>query len=260
VDFSAVQEAQREYEKKETAPTNLGDMHIDAETHMFTRSFVKNEDLVSDKQKKENELKEKVKKAQGAPKFSTKGKVHPVLSRVRNSLGMDSYEKPFVAVVGGVSYELCRLKREEIIQATSLASMKSKGEAEIRGNVEVAVIAYAVAKIDGVALSEVFEVPHKDFRYATKRVENLTESERHEMAAVAFFDFIKEAPNELTETLVSYYEQQYPPLSLLEKDKTTALCPAENCQHKMIIGRQENRFCPQHGQALVKEDSLENPF
>jgi hypothetical protein len=52
--------------------------------------------------------------------FSPVGKQHPVLKKLRASLGLGVYQKSFVAEVGGLSYEMLPLSRDAMTQRSPL--------------------------------------------------------------------------------------------------------------------------------------------
>jgi len=261
LDLSAIQE-QQDYQKEYT-PKNraLGEMKVD-HAHSNYQSIKAEEKAEEQYQKRHEEPSVPV--AEQTPKkkttkFSPIGKQHPVMAKMRHSLGLDNLETILPAIVSGVTYELHRLVRSDIIKASALANLKSKDEIELKSNIESALIAYATKKIDGVALEDVLDAPLKELKYSTGKEEALTPAERVDKGHQLFYGFLVDSPTEFTDLLVVHYEQHYQPLSLLADDQQVALCPDANCKHKAIIAKNDKRFCPYHGSELRKEVDLPNP-
>lgn len=259
-DVHEQQEAQRQ--ASSTSPKVLGEMRVDPaqsnyqsirETDKAEEAYRRREDLATPARKTEEEPKKKT------TKFSPIGKKHPVMLKMRQSLGLDDLEKAVPVVVSGVEYELHRLNRSDIIKASALASMRSNDDVQLKSNIESALIAYGIKKIDKVPVEDVFEVPYREVKYATGREEELAPPERQSKGHQLLFEFLIDSPTELTEILVVHYEQNFQPLSLLADEQTMALCPEANCRHRAIIAKDDNRFCPYHGSELKKESQLPNP-
>lgn len=192
-------------------------------------------------------------------KFSPVGKRHPVLQRMRDSLGMEELERREVIEIQGVTYNMSRLVREEITKSVAMATAKAETDAVLRSHIETAIVSFAVREIDGVETAEVFEVPAHDYSLAKDREAPLTVDERKARGAKLLFDFLAEGPTELTESLLTFYDQNYPPVNLLSADTSLALCPASGCSYRAIIPSKAVRFCPYHGDELRREETLPNP-
>lgn len=191
--------------------------------------------------------------------FSPTGKQHPVLKKLRASLGMGAYQKPFVAEIGGLKYEMIPLSRDAMTQAIALAAMSSLNDTEFQANQDVAIIAFSVQKIDSVPLVEIFSVSDEDVSLDGKKV-TLTRQQQKDQAANLFFHELKDSPPELAEALINFYQQEFPPRQLLGDNKVTAFCPEANCNYQRILDQEEDGFCPYHGTELAKETDLPNPF
>ena len=193
------------------------------------------------------------------PKFSPVGKRHPVLQKMRQSLGMEEMEKPVSITIQGVKYTMRRLMREDIGHAISLGTARSTDEATLRTLMETAIVAYSVREIDDTPLYDVFDVPFRQMKLSSGQEEPLSTKEREEKGAHFMFGFLVDSPTELTDTLVVFYEQNFPPVSLTDGSTSLALCPVSNCSYKSIVNNDQTRFCPHHGKELRKEGSLPNP-
>lgn len=192
-------------------------------------------------------------------KFSPVGKRHPVLQRMRDSLGMEELERREGIEIQGVTYTMSRLVREEITKSVAMATTKAETDAVLRSHIETAIVSFAVREIDGIETAEVFEVPAHDYSLAKDREAPLTVEERKARGAKLLFDFLTEGPTELTESLLTFYDQNYPPVNLLSADTSLALCPASGCSYRAIIPSKAVRFCPYHGDELRREETLPNP-
>jgi hypothetical protein len=191
--------------------------------------------------------------------FSPVGKRHPVLQRVRQSLGMGELEHSETITLHGINYALRRLTREGIAKAVSLATYKVEDESMLRSYIETAIIAHATATIDGVELTEVFDVPLREYSSAKGREDVLSMEQRRSRAAREMFDLLIDGPSELTDALVVFYEQHFPAMNFLPEGTSLALCPASGCAYKAIVPVSEDRYCPIHGDKLHKEEALPNP-
>lgn len=191
--------------------------------------------------------------------FSPTGKQHPVLKKLRASLGLGVFQKPFVAEIGGLKYEMLPLSRDTMTQAIALAALNSLNDGEFRANQDVAIIAFSVQKIDSIPLIEVFSVADHDVTLQGEKVP-LTVLQQKEQAANLFFHELKDSPPELSEALINYYQQEFPPKQLLAANKVTAYCPEANCTYQRILDEDEVGYCPYHGSELAKETDLPNPF
>jgi len=246
-----------------SAATHLGTGRHGGESPYNQGSFQQEEEekqVEQNRRRQEEQKQERAPTPEAKPVFKPEGKIHPVLSKIRTTLGMDGAEKTASIKVGDSTYKMKRLSREEIIKLTGYASMRSVSDAELRGNVEMSLVSFAVQEIDGVPMVNIFDVPLEEYSYVIKKNTAMAPQERRERASQAFFDLLKEAPNELTDTLLQFYEQEFPSLNLLDRNLTQALCPESGCNFKSLIGKEEKRFCPVHGKELFKEGDLPNPF
>lgn len=185
--------------------------------------------------------------------FSAVGKVHPVVARMRQSLGMQDIETTETLKFHGVSYEMKRLMREDLGKASSLASVRTVDDVvNLRSSVETAIVAFSVISIDGVSVADVFEVP---FKRGSNDV--LTSRERKDKGSQLLFEFLISAPSEITDALITFYEQCFPTIPM--SDTVLALCPEAGCEYKALIQPNDTRYCPYHGQALRSESTLPNP-
>ena len=181
--------------------------------------------------------------------FSPVGKEHPVIAKLKATLGMNEVSSKLTNI-GGTRYEMRRLRREELIKATSLAAHRTDNPASMRGNIECAILAHAVLSIDGVDLVDLFCLEPE--------VQALPVVEKKVAAREAYFDLLLDSPNELIETLMQFYDNTFPQIDLLDKDKVLGYCPVAKCQHKRVIPLERKGFCPDHGRELVTE--IPNPF
>lgn len=144
--------------------------------------------------------------------------------------------------------------------ATALASARSLDDlSNLRSNIESAIVAFSTRKIDGINTEDAFEVPQVEFSLRTGKDEPLSLVERQGKGSHLMYEFLVDAPTELTETLITFYEQKFPQLSLLDKQRVFALCPVQDCQYKAIINVVDTRYCIYHGKELKKEGDLPNP-
>lgn len=185
--------------------------------------------------------------------FSTEGKAHPVLQKMRATVGLRSIQKPVVINLGGCNYSMRPLDRAAIANATVLAMTTTPNPMLYETNLENAIIAFSVVEIDGVPLYDVFSIPTE----ADK--ETLTQLQREEKAAEAFYIELMRSPNELVEALGVFYQQEFPPLTLLGEGRAKFLCPAPNCLQSRIAEYDSVCYCPVHGEKMAREDLIPNP-
>jgi len=191
--------------------------------------------------------------------FSDEGKVHPVLHKLRATVGMRSMQKPVVVNVGGCNYSMRPLDRSSLTNATALAMSTTPNSILLETSIENAIIAFSVVAVDNVPLYDVFSIPTHDAPIGDPHPVALTQLQREEKAAEAFYMELLRSPNELVEALGVYYQQEFPPLVLLGADKAKFLCPESNCLQSRIADRDEDCFCPVHGVKMAREDRLPNP-
>jgi len=270
LDLHGIEQEQRAAAAMPVTPKPIGEVRIDNQRasmlSLDQENKIQEERLKQRLLKEQDEAAERIRRGE-APKvppkefskFSPIGKKHPVLQRMRASLGMDELEKSETITVQGISYSLTRLTREDIAKVVSVASLHNADEINVRTYMETAIVAYAVKKIDGMAIADVFEIPYHELKITTGKDTPLREKERQDKGAQMFFEFLVTSPTEMTDTLVTFYEQNFPPVSLVGGESLLALCPEENCNYKAIIAVGSDRYCPHHGKPLRGEDTLPNP-
>lgn len=214
---------------------------------------------ISAKKKKQAKLAEELKQPEEVANFSPVGKQHPVLKKLRASLGMKTFQQTYKVDVGGIKYELLPLVRDTMTKAITLAAINSLNDAEFRANQDLAIIAFAVQTLDNVPIVDVFSIG-KEKLEADGSKTFLTELQRKEQGAHALFHELKESPTELADALISYYQQEFPPRELLGPGKVNTMCPAENCTYTRIVNKEEDSYCPYHGAKMAREDQLPDPF
>lgn len=192
--------------------------------------------------------------------FNPEGKVHPVLQKLRATVGLRSVQKPVVINIGGCNYSMKALDRASITNATILAMTTTTNQMTYESNLESAIVAYSIVAIDGVPIEEVFSIPHTDVLLGEKEPTNLTHLQRQEKAAQELYMELLRSPNELVEALGIHYQQEFPPLSLLGEGKARFLCPEANCVQARIANKDDVCYCPIHGVAMAREDQLPNPL
>jgi hypothetical protein len=188
------------------------------------------------------------------PQFSTEGKVHPVLQKMRAALGSRSGQLPVEVEIGGCTYGMQALDRESIANATALAMSNTTNQTLYDANLEAAIIAFSIATIDKVPLTDLFNIPEK---YEDGKP--ILIKPRKIMAAENMFIELLASPNELVETLGIYYQQHFPALSLIDERKGKFMCPVANCLQFRIADKGSDNYCPAHGDKMVEEDDLPNP-
>jgi hypothetical protein len=229
------------------------------------------EDIVAPHSKEAEERKkeqEKVRRVQASVKagqpyevasFNPEGKAHPVLQKLRATVGLRSVQKPVVCNVGGCNYSMRPLDRANIANATVLALTTTTNQLLYESNLESAIIAYSVVAIDDVPLVDIFSIPKSDILVEDETPTELTTLQREEKAASAFYMELLRSPNELVEALGVYYQQEFPPLTLLSSGKGKFLCPEASCLQARIADYDAVCYCPTHGVQMAREDLLPNP-
>jgi len=187
-------------------------------------------------------------------KFNPEGKTHPVLQKMRATVGLRSVQEPVIVNVGGCDYSLRPLDRRNVTNATVLAMTMTNNPVLYETNLENAIIAYSVVAIDGVPVVDVFSISVVDLEGNP-----LNRLRREEMAAEALYTELAESPNELIEALGIYYQQEFPPLNLIGAGKAKYLCPAPKCLQSRIADLDATCYCPVHGEKMAREDQIPNP-
>lgn len=214
---------------------------------------------VASKKKKQAKMAEELKQPEEVANFSPVGKQHPILKKLRASLGMKTYQQTVKADIGGLVYELAPIVRDSMTKAVTLAAINSLNDAEFRANQDLAVVSFAVVSIDGVPLTEVFSIPKEKIEDDGSTLP-LTEFQRKDQGAYALFHELKDSPPELADALITYYQQEFPAKDLLGPGKVAALCPEANCNYTRIVSEEEDAYCPYHGSKMAREDQLPDPF
>ena len=213
---------------------------------------------VREKKQKQAEAASALKQPEEVANFSPEGKQHPVLKKLRASLGLGTLQKPFVAEVGGMKYEMLPLTRDSMTKSITTAALHSRNDAEFRANQDIAIVAFSIQKLDSVPLADVFSI--STVEQQDDKMVPVSDIQRREQAAIALFHELKDSPPELADTLITYYQQEFPPKDLIGVGKTTAHCPTANCTYTRIIDETEESYCPYHGSKLASEGQLPNPF
>jgi len=285
IDYGEIERQQKEQQSYVPEASSIGQIQIDPGKTNF-RSL-QEVDKDEDEYKRRNELldEEEARKAEAEkanviansgqrppppppppiqPKpqtnFSPVGKKHPIIQKMRASLGLEELEIPFIAEIRDIKYTMKRLMRQDFIKATALASLRSTDEMNLNSNIQASLVAFAITKIDDVSVADAFEIPTSDISIHTGKMEKLTPTEREDRGHQELFEFLIDSPTELVDTLVVLYEQHFSTISYLSAGTMLTLCPEANCQYKAITGKNEKKFCPHHGKELRAEGDLPNPF
>jgi len=193
-------------------------------------------------------------------KFSDKGKIHPILQKMRATVGLRSVQDPVIVDLGGCKYSMRPLDRSNIAQATVLAATTTTNTLVYETNLEAAIIAFSVVAIDHVPIVDIFSIPTEELAVEEgKPPVRLTHLQREERAARELYLELLRSPNELVEGLGIYYQQEFPPLSLIGKGKSKFLCPAEDCLQSRIADSDSDCYCPVHGEKMAREDLIPSP-
>lgn len=192
-------------------------------------------------------------------KFSSEGKVHPVLQKMRATVGLRSVQDPVIVDLGGCKYSMRPLDRASVANATVLAASTTSNSLVYETNLEAAIIAFSVVAIDHVPLVDIFDIPTEDLLMGDGKGTRLSHIQREERAANAFYLELLRSPNELVEGLGIYYQQEFPPITLISKGKSKFLCPEANCLQSRIADSNSDCYCPIHGEKMAREDLIPNP-
>jgi hypothetical protein len=248
---------------KEAIPS----LKIDPKNSNFFQSFETEEEKKTPEQvEAEKETREeqqvKTRMASGQPRevatFKTEGKAHPVLQKFRASLGMRSTQPPSILTLGGCDYHVKALDRTGVANAVFLAVTTTSQQALYDTKLETAIIAYAVVAIDKVPLADIFNIASEEVIPSGETVV-IDKGRRADLATQAFYQELLASPNEIVESLSTFYQQEFPQLSLLGEGKVRYLCPEANCMHSRIADVNTTWYCPQHGVILASEGNLPNP-
>jgi len=251
--------------KRDTIPT----MKVNEATSPF-RSFEQEEEVrkptrEEEEQKQQLRQQQKIQAAVAAgqpleiAKFSTEGKAHPVLQKMRATVGLRSVREPVVVDLGGCRYSMRPLDRSHVTQATMLAATTTSNSMLYQTNLEVAIVAYSVVAIDNAPIVDIFSIAHEEFVAEENRNVPMNHLRREEKAAEALYMELLRSPNELVEGLGIYYQQEFPPLNLIGTGKAKFLCPAPQCLQSRIADAELDCFCPVHGEKMAREDMIPNP-
>jgi len=262
---------ERDYTEEPKVKSRVATAQIDPDNRMFKGSIDTEDELDEQREqaraqkatfiRKNNvivdENNQRVLQEEKIP-FSTQGKEHPILSKMRASLGLVSSEDIKSVDVGGVKYTMKRVTREILARVTGFVSFRAETAEEFTTNYETAILAWAVQEIDNVSKELVFNIPDKETDLEGK-TRHLTTIQKHDKASEELYRFLNNSPNELIQALSAYYEQEFPSVNLLGPNRTFAICPEPNCTYKRILPRGEVGYCTYHGVELVSEADLPNP-
>lgn len=191
-------------------------------------------------------------------KFETVGKIHPVLKKLRATMGLRSIQPPIVVALGGVNYSMQSLDRSSITKATLLALQTTDNNLLYQTNLEVAIIAHAIVAIDNVPLVDIFSIPTEEI--VEDESKPISAARREDLAIRSMYTELLCSPNELVESLSTFYQQEFPALNLIGAGKFKYVCPVSECLQSRIIEENATCYCPVHGEKMAREDQLPNPF
>ena len=250
---------------KASTPT----IKIDPNNNMYTslETTTPDDNKENNKDKKEQIRQKRIQAAVNAGQspeiasFNPEGKIHPVLQKLRATVGMRSVQKPIIVNVGGCRYSMRPLDRLAISQATTLALTTTTNPTIYQANLETAIIAFSIVAVDNVPIADVFSIPkYEQTTDDSQPSVPLTHIQRDEMAADALYMELLKSPNELIEALSTHYQQEFPPLDLMMEGKAKFMCPVGNCLQTRIGDAGETYYCPIHGDRMAQEDHLPNPL
>lgn len=244
-----------EPERREVSKKEIPKMQIDPQ-RSFMSSF--EEEKEEDKKPKERRKKERKELERAEePVFDIEGKPHPILAKLRATVGLGRKDIATLNL-GGCSYSIRALDRKLITQATSFAGMYAGDAVLYTTAIEESILAHSIYSIDGVPLPEIFQIP-KTKKENNKMVPMLQYEREIEAAKKMFFE-LRSLPNEIVENLSVFYQQEFPPMQIMDKNKVRFLCPEAGCMQSRIEGITEICYCPKHGTQMVQETSLPNPL
>ena len=188
--------------------------------------------------------------------FSPVGKVHPILQKMRVAIGLPLSPTEFPKIeLAGCKYSMKQIDRVSIVNALSVASASSASNPALYdGNLEVAIIAYAIMEIDGVPIEVIFDSPEKADGGRT-----LSQDDRHAHAADLLFLELQHSKGGLVDALSTFYQQEFPELSLLGAALEKFVCPVANCLKTRLDAVGAVCYCTAHGAQMVREGDLPNP-
>ncbi len=244
---------------KRSVPVDSPEIKIDEKSNFFS-SFEPEVAESTNKMKAEVEKKRiqsaiKSGQPEAVAKFNPEGKVHPILKKMRATLGMRVGHDERTLDLGGCKYSMRVLDRARLTQATVLAISMTSNPDIYESNLETAIVAFSIVSIDKVPTADIFSIPYEDSDSKT-----LTSLQRNERAAHALYIELLSSPNELVENLSIFYQQEFPNLNLLGAGRSRYLCPMPNCLQSRIAEVNGDCFCPVHGEKMAAEDALPNPL
>jgi len=252
----SVEPAKREISKKD-----IPKMRIDpAGKNSFMNSFnedgqEEDEDKPKEK-KKDYEKKRRKEERREEGEFSIEGKPHPILAKLRATVGLGRKDIATLNLAGS-TYSIKALDRKSITQATSFATIYAGDPILYSTAIEESIVAHSIHSIDGVPIADIFDIPK--MKKENNKMVPMLQYERESEAAKKMFFEIRSLPNEIVESLSVFYQQEFPPLQLMEKNKSRFLCPEANCMQSRIELITETCYCPKHGSQMVRETELPNP-
>lgn len=236
----------------------------------FLKSFDKEEQKVEASKEQQKDVREQVKKTAESlgikpeiASFSPEGKTHPILQKMRASVGLRSVQLPKVADVGGCKYGMRALDRQGLVNASVLTRETTNQVSLYETNLEVAILSFSIVEIDGAPLRDIFSIPEQDMvldQDGKSRLVEISRMDRDERAARFFYIELLKSPNELTEALSIYYQQEFPALELIGRERAKFMCPVENCLQVRIAEKGTVCYCSEHGEQMAQEGDLPNPL
>lgn len=194
---------------------------------------------------------------------------HPVLSQLREDLGIDSI-RPVDVQVGGHTWTFVSLTPGDVATASRLADNLAVGRVETHMTYQTAVVSHAIAAVDGAPAHEVFDVELPPGVQVTNPLRPPRAVRFH--TAGKLFDFIQEeGRTELAGKLFDAYMDKMDSSgevkSYLDEPghkRITYRCEHEGCDHTLTIKpkyRLGTRdmvmpFCQWHGEAMVAADEV----
>lgn len=194
---------------------------------------------------------------------------HPVLSQLREDLGIDSV-RPVDVEVGNHRWTLVALTPGDVATASRLADNLAVGQVETHMTYQTAVIAHAIAAIDGSPAYQVFGVDLPPGMQVTNPLRPPRAVRFH--AAGKLFDFIQEeGRTELSRKLFEAYMDKMDASGEVRSylddpahKRVTFRCEHEGCDHELTIkpkyrfGTRDMvlPFCQWHAEPMVAVDEI----
>lgn len=213
---------------------------------------------------------EQPRERQPAVKPGPRRRQHPVLSQLREDLGIDSI-RPVDVAIGGHTWTLAALTPGDIATAARLADNLAIGRVETHMTYQTAVISHAVIAIDGVPTHEVFGVELPPGMAVDNPLRPSRSVRFH--AAGKLFDFIQEEGKstlgaKLFDAYMDKMDASGEVRSYLDEPghkRVTYRCSHEGCEHELTIRPKYKPgthdmvlpFCQWHGEPMEPVDEME---